>query len=68
MQHAVDDTLVLKKRLASVGGLSAFQAETGTYLALALHTLEPALSKVTAPNLIESARFPFCLLLFPGIY
>ena len=50
VQDNVDDTLVLKERLASVGGLSAFQAEAGTSLGLALHAIEPVLSKVPTPT------------------
>lgn len=59
MQDAVDDTLVLKERLASVGGLSAFQAEAGTSLGLPLHTLEPALSKV---SLYRVSSFPLSFI------
>ncbi|EIE24021.1 hypothetical protein COCSUDRAFT_47104 [Coccomyxa subellipsoidea C-169] len=47
----VDDTFVLKERLASVGGLSAFQAEAGTSLGLALHAIEPVLSKALGMEL-----------------
>lgn len=46
LQDGSGDNLVLKERLASVGGLAAFQSEAGTFLGLALHAIEPVVSKV----------------------
>ena len=48
-QDVVDATLVLKGKLASAGGLKAFKARTGHSPGLALHAIDPAISKV-APS------------------
>ena len=44
----MDDTLLLKDRLASVGGLNALTKRGAGYLAVMLHALAPVLSKVVA--------------------
>ena len=48
LQDVVDATLVLKGKLASTGGLKAFRARTGHSPGLALHVVDPAISKVLA--------------------
>lgn len=47
MQDVPDATLVLKGKLASVGGLKAFRAKAGHSPGFALHALELAMSKVS---------------------
>lgn len=64
MQAGIDDTLVLKERLASVGGLAAFQSEAGTSLGLALHAIEPVLSKVTPLEPAHPAVHPGCVAFY----
>ncbi|CAK0750920.1 hypothetical protein CVIRNUC_002028 [Coccomyxa viridis] len=50
---AVDATLVLKGKLASVGGLKAFRARTGHSPGFALHAIEPAIRKQPDLDLAE---------------
>ncbi len=47
MQDIPDATLMLKGKLASVGGLKAFRAKAGHSPGFALHALEQVMSKVT---------------------
>ena len=61
LQDGIDDTLLLKERLASIGGLTAFQSEAGTSLGLALHAIEPVLSKVKPLEPAQPGVHPGCV-------
>ena len=58
MQDVPDATLVLKGKLASVGGLKAFRAKAGHSPGFALHALGLAISKVTPAPLQWLQTFP----------